>query len=477
MERIQNIKDTEQNIEHIAEVLGIDRGCINYDEKEQVYLISALQELEKLEIKKEVNFSQLLNYPLKFIKCYFLQGLSVWKQEFKENLIFDNVVFSKIINLSGNIFYRKVEFANCKFEYFSMEKCSFEKEAIFTSCIFRDYTSFYEVNFNSKVNFCSTSFFESVSFFKVNFLSPYTKEDIINILSSKKMKLQAVFIGTFNNDFRYITANKSFSIQEATFSDKVDFSRSTFNGNVNFCFVKFNGRAIFDKSNFFEALIFKKTIFKESNPSFLETNFTKTFQIEQKDLLYKYNDLKKINNYDKLLSYRDLFRKLKSNRIAHHNLIDASELHTQELYARELELKHKKGKTLKERIEKWQLWFYRNLCDHHTDLVLNLKWLVYTIALYVLLLGKIPFVYPVAIFVFCVYVYMRGFKNVWLIVSSAIVFITILDTPKIILGISNLFEKDLNLWQNFITTLYVIAIGLVLFSLQKTARKNSIVPN
>ena len=477
MERIQNIKDTEQNIEHIAEVLGIDRGCINYDEKEQVYLISALQELEKLEIKKEVNFSQLLNYPLKFIKCYFLQSLLVYGKEFKEKLIFDNVVFSKIINFSRNTFYREVGFFSCKFEYFSMEKCSFEKEAIFTSCIFRDYTSFYEVNFNSKVNFCSTSFFESVSFFKVNFLSPYTKEDIINILSSKKMKLQAVFIGTFNNDFRYITANKSFSIQEATFSDKVDFSRSTFNGNVNFCFVKFNGRAIFDKSNFFEALIFKKTIFKESNPSFLETNFTKTFQIEQKDLLYKYNDLKKINNYDKLLSYRDLFRKLKSNRIAHHNLIDASELHTQELYARELELKHKKGKTLKERIEKWQLWFYRNLCDHHTDLVLNLKWLVYTIALYVLLLGKISFVYPVAIFVFCAYVYMRGFKNVWLVVSSAIVFITILDTPKIILGISNLFGENLNLWQNFITTLYVIAIGLVLFSLQKTARKNSIVPN
>ena len=225
------------------------------------------------------------------------------------------------------------------------------------------------------------------------------------------------------------------------------------------------------------ALIFKKTTFKESNPSFLETNFTKTFQIEQKDLLYKYNDLKKINNYDELLSYRDLFRKLKSNRIAHHNLIDASELHTQELYARELELDSKENKTIKDKVEKWQLWFYRKLCDHHTDLVLNLKWLVYTIALYVLLLGKIPYVYPVAIFVFCVYVYMCSFKNIWLVVSSAIVFITILDTPKIILGISNLFGENLNLWQNFITTLYVIAIGLVLFSLQKTARKNSIVPN
>ncbi|EAL6990571.1 hypothetical protein DSX85_09020, partial [Campylobacter jejuni] len=93
----------------------------------------------------------------------------------------------------------------------------------------------------------------------------------------------------------------------------------------------------------------------------------------------------KTQEYDKLLNYRDLFRKLKSNRIAHHNLIDASELRAQELYARELELKHKENKSLKEKIERWQLVFYRKLCDHHTDLLLNLKWLVVVIGLFALL--------------------------------------------------------------------------------------------
>ena len=208
----------------------------------------------------------------------------------------------------------------------------------------------------------------------------------------------------------------------------------------------------------FQVQDLKNTIKEAKEKYDIESNVNKS-------LIYFIND------------FRDSFRILKNALIKDNNLLDASEFHKYELYSKEIELDSKETKTLKDKVEKWQLWFYRNLCDHHTDLVLNLKWLVYTIALYVLLLGKIPFVYPVAIFVFCAYVYMRGFKNIWLVVSSAIVFITILDTPKIILGISNLFEKDLNLWQNFITTLYVIAIGLVLFSLQKTARKNSIVPN
>ncbi|MBR2111599.1 MAG: pentapeptide repeat-containing protein [Helicobacter sp.] len=113
MERIQNIKDTEQNIEYIAEVLGIDKDYITYDEEEQVYLISTLQELE---IKKEVDFSQLRNFPLKFTKCHFSQGLLVYEQEFKEKLIFDNVVFSKSINFSRNTFSREVGFFGCEFE-------------------------------------------------------------------------------------------------------------------------------------------------------------------------------------------------------------------------------------------------------------------------------------------------------------------------------------------------------------------------
>ncbi|OCR16397.1 pentapeptide repeat-containing protein [Helicobacter pullorum] len=269
--------------------------------------------------------------------------------------------------------------------------------------------------------------------------------------------------------FEFSIFNKFANFRGTTFN-YVSFEGSKFNDDANFYGVKFDKAPNFSQVQFkgslnavntemlFQVQDLKNTIKEAKEKYDIESNVNKS-------LIYFIND------------FRDSFRILKNALIKDNNLLDASEFHKYELYSKEIELDSKKTKTLRDKVDKWQLWLYRKLCDHHTDLVLNLKWLVYTIALYVLLLGKISFVYPVAIFVFCAYVYMRGFKNVWLIVSSAIVFITILDTPKIILGISNLFGENLNLWQNFITTLYVIAIGLVLFSLQKTARKNSIVPN
>ena len=269
--------------------------------------------------------------------------------------------------------------------------------------------------------------------------------------------------------FEFSIFNKFANFRGTTFN-YVSFEGSKFNDDANFYGVKFDKAPNFSQVQFkgslnavntemlFQVQDLKNTIKEAKEKYDIESNVNKS-------LIYFIND------------FRDSFRILKNASIKDNNLLDASNFHKCELYCKEVELDSKKTKTLRDKVDKLQLWFYRNLCDHHTDLVLNLKWLVYTIALYVLLLGKIPFVYPVAIFVFCVYVYMCSFKNIWLVVSSAIVFITILDTPKIILGISNLFEKDLNLWQNFITTLYVIAIGLVLFSLQKTARKNSIMPS
>ena len=478
MERFQNIKDTEQNIEHIAEVLGIDRGCINYDEKEQVYLISALQELEKLEIKKEVNFSQLLNYPLKFIKCYFLQGLSVWKQEFKENLIFDNVVFSKSINFSRNTFYREVGFFGCEFE----------NKLYLTQCVFQDNVMAFGVNLLSID--CRDSIFKKEIYFGREINDPNLEKGFhFGSCSFKDGNfLNCQFRDNVyfkNNEFHWASFQNARFYSNAYFDDSVfkdfaDFNKCEFREIANFYGVTFE-----KAPSFFQALFKGNINLINASLKFDFKNLKTT--IEQKYNIYNENKKIKpgtiITKYRKKSSdnfandFRDSFRNLKNALIKDNNLLDASNFHKYELYSKELELDSKEIKTVKEKVEKWQLWFYRKLCDHHTDLVLNLKWLVYTIALYVLLLGKIPFVYPVAIFVFCVYVYMRGFKNVWLIVSSAIVFITILDTPKIILGISNLFGENLNLWQNFITTLYVIAIGLVLFSLQKTARKNSIVPN
>ncbi|RAX55622.1 pentapeptide repeat-containing protein [Helicobacter sp. 10-6591] len=412
----------------------------------------------------------------RFIKTQFLAEQSdnnkIAENDFREtifegNASFDNAEFKGRVDFRISRFKAEARFIETKF---SAEQGNGEIiENNFRQSIFEGNAYFNNIAFQGRVSFKFSSFMKETLFIDTN-----TQNCIFDYTEFNKTKF-------IKKDYKNA---ETYTFKNSTFKDTLSFENTNIN-KLEFDNVVFNGIVTFNEANFSNKPSFTNNKTNSNKPSFTNCTFSNQFNIEHEHIQYRYEDIEKIieekieriEKYKSLLNYRDLFRKLKSNRIAHHNLIDASELHSQELYARELELKYKDKKTIKEHIEKWQLWFYYKLCDHHTDLVLNLKWLVYTIALYVLLLGKIPCVYPVAIPVFCVYVYMRGFKNVWLTVSLAIVFITILDTPKIILGISNLFEKDLNPWQNFITTLYVIAIGLVLFSLQKTARKNSIVPN
>ncbi|EAL1123477.1 hypothetical protein B7669_07220 [Campylobacter coli] len=67
--------------------------------------------------------------------------------------------------------------------------------------------------------------------------------------------------------------------------------------------------------------------------------------------------------------FRDSFRTFKSALIKDNNLLDASNFHKYELYCKEIELKNKKAITFKDIVDRYQLFFYRKLCDHHTDLL------------------------------------------------------------------------------------------------------------
>ncbi|EGK8091001.1 hypothetical protein IO396_001004 [Campylobacter lari] len=260
-------------------------------------------------------------------------------------------------------------------------------------------------------------------------------------------------------------------------NSRIFFEHSIFKGITNFQDLKIENLE-FKDTVFNNIVVFDSTIL-DNKPKFTNCTFSNQFNIKHDCIQYDYNELKEKNKntYNEFLNFRDLFRKLKSNRIAHHNLIDASELRTQELYARELELKHKENKNLKDTIEQYQLFFYRKLCDHHTDLVLNAKWLIFTIALYILLTGKIWYIYPVALISFFIIDVFFKTKNTSIIISSIIIFITLCNQPKMILAIPNLLSNDFNWWQNLITSIYIIVFGLIIFSLQKTARKNTIIPN
>ncbi|EGP2596436.1 hypothetical protein IYP53_001258, partial [Campylobacter coli] len=196
---------------------------------------------------------------------------------------------------------------------------------------FKDETLFLNINPNNCI-------FHNVEFNKINFIH--------------------------NDDINVESYAESYVFRNAVFKDALSFKGMKFE-RLEFDNVLFNGVVTFSNTKL------------NTKPQFINCTFSNQFNIEHQYIKYSDKDIEnKINNiqdkndkFRALLNLRDLFRKLKSNRIAHHNLIDASELRTQELYARELELKYKEKKSLREKIERWQLSFYHKLCDHHTDLL------------------------------------------------------------------------------------------------------------
>ncbi|WP_300732412.1 hypothetical protein [uncultured Helicobacter sp.] len=66
----------------------------------------------------------------------------------------------------------------------------------------------------------------------------------------------------------------------------------------------------------------------------------------------------------------EILTELKNTLIQQNNLLDASQSHKLELYAKEIELDSKKPSILsRDWIDKWILRFYRHTSDHHTDLL------------------------------------------------------------------------------------------------------------
>lgn len=158
--------------------------------------------------------------------------------------------------------------------------------------------------------------------------------------------------------------------------------------------------------------------------------------------------------------------------------------------------------------DKWQLFFYRKLCDHHTDLILNVKWLATTITVFLCLYFfskyglnfqhfineynnnsiikyiNINFIYKFEsyngfIFIFYTYILIFMLWNVFRIFFSfAVILCCIINQPKLIFGIANLIgDNSYNAFENLLITIYTLIAGLIIFSLQKTARKNTIIPN
>lgn len=257
------------------------------------------------------------------------------------------------------------------------------------------------------------------------------------------------------------------------FEKTPNFSQVEFNGKLNLVNTKLN----FDFKDCKEAFDRELTIQKE-----------REIQIFNEKIIHK--EPKEIAN-----DFRDSFRIFKSALIKDNNLLDASNHHKIELYYKEIELKESKLKFFsKEWLEWLTLWFYRLTSNHHTDLLKILCWTL-------ILVGGL------GILMFLSQNFKSGLSNTdkfwlfgaafWFLVCfiiccckklSAVVFFglfalcpilhIICYKPKLIFGIGSILsENQSGTLENIIKSIYIVFAFLFVYSLQKTARKNSIIPS
>ncbi|STP10416.1 membrane protein [Helicobacter cinaedi] len=409
--------DTKQAAKNIAQILEISEKYVRYDDREKVYVIEncvSENNFEIIKFNKDIQFDDLLDYPLKFHKCEFLESVIGYEKQFKHKLIFTNVTFKKVLNLAFSIFSNEINFFNATLEEsIDCRQCEFKgifkafgvkflKGAIFENSTFEK-----EVHFGKEIDdrnteksnmfgSCSfeTAFFENCNFFD----SVYFK----------------------NNEF------KQLFFKNSIFKDNVYFNNSHFYDFADFHECEFEKTACFYGATFHNKAIpnFSQAIFKE-NLNFVNVKCD-----------FEFKDLKDtIENDDKTLSskvandFRDSFRLIKNALVKDNNLLEAQEYHKIELYCKELELqntlKQEKPKNKLEEIKKnnninYKVWLegllllvYRYTSDHHTNLVRIINVTVSMVGLYGLLLYScnlfLPFVMANQRFTTCYIIFCAFF--------------------------------------------------------------------
>ncbi|XAK23981.1 pentapeptide repeat-containing protein [Campylobacter coli] len=415
--------------------------------------------------------------------------------------IFNHATFKARVSFTLSQFKDEVRFAGVKFQ---AEQSSNRKiiENEFREVVFKGKVTFDSLVFKARISFLLSTFKDETFFLNIN-----PNNCIFHNVEFNKINF--IHIDDINAE--------SYVFQNTVFKDTLSFKGMEFE-RLEFDNVLFNGVVTFSNTKF------------NAKPQFINCTFSNQFNIEHQYIKYSDKDIEnKINNiqdkndkFRALLNLRDLFRKLKSNRIAHHNLIDASELRTQELYARELELKYKEKKSLREKIERWQLFFYRKLCDHHTDILQSLNSLILVIGIFVLSsvaivanfnyrLGYKPilehwyfsldfynhhinsiiqdnYLFMMAVNFAMLFTYLglvglalclKYMREFFIIISYVITLSVLVVSPKILIPAMGIFTDKRAMLDPLSTMggIYTIVFGFVVFSFIKTIRKNSIVPS
>ncbi|ECR3517579.1 hypothetical protein F1Q61_07430 [Campylobacter coli] len=279
----------------------------------------------------------------------------------KNHLYFYNCTFEKSLNLKNIIFEKTLTFNQCVFyNNLDIHQNQFLDHLVFIN---------YHDNQDKKI----TSLDLQENKFKGYFFIKNCAIEKINLWKNKFKNrcyfMDSVF-GNKNNE------NIKLNFSNAHFEDNAYFNNSEFYSYADFHECEFDDIACFYGVKFYKAPNFSQVVLKGN---FNALNITSNFVFDdlKKQIKQEYEnfnkDIKEKENkkpLDKFANdFRDSFRIFKNALIKDNNLLDASNFHKYELYCKELELKNKKGKTFKDVVDRYQLFFYRKLCDHHTDLL------------------------------------------------------------------------------------------------------------
>lgn len=383
-------------------------------------------------------------------------------------LVFDHCIFTQRIGYFDQITnIKKISFLNCEFEeqiYLNFQECldSFQMD----NCVFEDRVTI-KGKFNDNVYFNNSVFKDYADFHECEF-------------------------------------EKTANFYGVRFDKTPNFSQAIFKGNLNA--VNTNLNFTFDD---LQERIKQEYAFYETQRTAKEAGVIPN--------LYQEKFLDKFAN-----DFRDSFRTFKNALIKDNNALDASNFHKYELYCKEIELKNKKGKTFKDVVDRWQLIFYRKLCDHHTDILQSLNSLILVIGIFVISsvamvvgfnysLGYKPilehwyfsldfynhhinsiiqdnylFVATVNLVMLFGYLILVGFalclkymREFFIIISYVITLLVLAVSPKILIPAMGIFTDKRAMLDplSVFGGIYTIIFGFVAFSFIKTIRKNSIVPS
>ncbi|HEB9313642.1 TPA: pentapeptide repeat-containing protein [Campylobacter coli] len=456
-----------------------------------------------------------------FIETQFLaeqNNSKIIENEFREVIFegrasFFNATFKARVSFRISQFKEEVRFTRAQFLAEKDNNKIIEND--FRETIFEREVSFDNVIFQTGISFAFSQFKNEVRLSISNFL--YAKNiNFIDIVFGKLVLQKELFEKSVNFkrciflqdvNFKDYTFNE-IAFNTCIFKENAYFNNSNFTKSVDFHECEFEKTACFYGVNFDETPNFSQALFK-SNINIINSNLNFDFTKLDKEIRLLSSQGEGKYNYEIANDFRDSFRNFKSALIKDNNLLDASNFHKYELYCKEIELENKKDKTLKDRIDKWQLFFYRKLCDHHTDFLLNLRWLVVVVGFFVSVLFVLRYgdgnllqffnkdndllkmlkamlnikvlndsnvTYLILLYSFIGLFFVRTF----FIFYYLVIFILMLTiSPYNLFSVVNFVAKGkLNSFlENIIMVAYALIMILVLFSLQKTARKNSIVPS